>query len=242
MRPVTFCDKKLSVATKKEPLTTMSRTQRLMKITHILRDGGLHKAVDLATQTGVSPRTIYRDMETLIASGLPVMGERGTGYRVEETVTLPPMHLTALEIEALQLGLSAVAQGADSELADVASALATKLDTIMPDDQSVLAVPPFGSATQALRFLPTIRQAIRARQKLDITLGEKRLTARPLRLMFWARLWTCVVWNETDACFADLRLDEMVEIQVLPGLFIDEAGKTFQDFRNLHSKAKAISQ
>ncbi|MEJ6401554.1 helix-turn-helix transcriptional regulator [Yoonia sp. 2307UL14-13] len=213
-----------------------------MKITHILRGGGLHKAVDLAAQTNVSPRTIYRDMETLIASGLPVLGERGTGYRVEETVTLPPMHLTTIELEALQLGLSAVAQGADSELSSIASALATKLDAIMPDDPATLAVPPFASAAQALRFLPTIRQAIRARQKLDIRSGDGRLIARPLKLMFWGRLWTCIVWNETDGCFADLRLDDMAEIQVLPGLFVDEGGKTLHDFRKLEGAAKANSQ
>ena len=47
----------------------MSRTDRLFDIIQILRDGRLHRAQDIAEGLGVSNRTIYRDMETLMASG-----------------------------------------------------------------------------------------------------------------------------------------------------------------------------
>ena len=44
-----------------------------------LRDGATHRADTLAQALDVSVRTIYRDMDRLAASGVPVQGTRGTG-------------------------------------------------------------------------------------------------------------------------------------------------------------------
>ena len=77
----------------------MSRADRLFNILQALRDGDLHTAQGLADSAGVSVRTLYRDMETLAASGVPVIGTRGTGYRLPPTVTLPPLTLTPAELE-----------------------------------------------------------------------------------------------------------------------------------------------
>lgn len=48
----------------------MRRTDRLFDIIQILRDGKLHRAQDIADRLEVSVRTIYRDMDTLVASGV----------------------------------------------------------------------------------------------------------------------------------------------------------------------------
>ena len=58
----------------------MRRTDRLFELIQILRDGRLHRGKDLADRLGVSVRTLYRDMDTIVASGIPVEGERGLGY------------------------------------------------------------------------------------------------------------------------------------------------------------------
>ena len=65
----------------------MRRADRLMHLVQLLRDGSLHRAEDLARATGVSIRSIYRDMDTLAASGVPIEGERGVGYRVTAAIT-----------------------------------------------------------------------------------------------------------------------------------------------------------
>jgi len=53
----------------------------------LLRDGRLHRAQDLADKLEVSVRTIYRDMDTLVLSGVPVAGERGIGYMMTAPIT-----------------------------------------------------------------------------------------------------------------------------------------------------------
>ena len=57
----------------------MKRDARLYDIVQSLRDGRLHTAAELGQRLGVSTRTIWRDMEMLAATGLPVTGERGLG-------------------------------------------------------------------------------------------------------------------------------------------------------------------
>lgn len=214
----------------------MRRADRLMQIVQLLRDGALHRAEDLARATGVSLRTIYRDMETLAASGVPIAGERGVGYHVTAAITLPPLNLTMTELEALHIGLLAVGRSDDGDLAQAAQALMAKLDAVMPEDrtrapaQVNFAVYPFADAARGFQHLPTLRQAIRARQKLAITLAGQDRVVRPLQLDYWGRLWTCVVWCETQRRFDEVRVDQIGALRLRPGLFVDEPGKGLRDF------------
>ena len=94
----------------------MARSDRLFDILTLLRDGTVHTAQSLAQKTGVSPRTLYRDMDSLAASGVPVTGTRGTGYQLAALITLPPLSLTTAELEALELGLAIAAEVADPQM------------------------------------------------------------------------------------------------------------------------------
>ncbi|SFS13578.1 helix-turn-helix transcriptional regulator [Yoonia litorea] len=214
----------------------MRRADRLMQLVQILRDGTLHRAADLAAATNVSLRSIYRDMETLAASGVPIEGERGIGYRVTAAITLPPLNLTMTEMEALHIGLSAVGNSDDAELSNAAKALLSKLDAVTPEDRSRapvgsgFAIYPFADAARGFQHLPLMRQAMRTRQKLEITTGGQKRTVRPLQLDYWGRLWTCVVWCETTKDFDDIRVDQIEALRVLPSLFVDEAGKSLRDY------------
>ena len=214
----------------------MRRADRLMQLIQILRDGTLHKAADLAAATNVSLRTIYRDMETLAASGVPIEGERGIGYNVTAAITLPPLNLTMTEVEALHLGLLAVREGGDAELSAAAARLSAKLDAVMPENRTRapqgygFAVYPFADAARGFQHLPSLRQAIRTRQKLALTQHGKERTVRPLQLDYWGRLWTCVVWCETTRDFDEIRVDAINSLRILPSLFVDEPGKSLTDF------------
>ncbi len=214
----------------------MRRADRLMNLVQILRDGTLHRAEDLANATDVSLRTIYRDMETLAASGVPIEGERGIGYRVTAAITLPPLNLTMTEVEALHLGLSAVGQSADAELCEAARTLSSKLDAVLPEQSSRapagygFAIYPFADAARGFQHLPRLRQAIRTRQKLSVDTDGTDRTVRPLQLDYWGRLWTCVVWCEKTKDFDTLRVDQIKKLRILPSLFVDEPGKSLRDF------------
>ncbi len=207
-----------------------------MQLIQLLRDDRMHRAEDLAKTLGVSLRTMYRDLDTLAASGVPIEGARGLGYRVTAAFTLPPLNLTMTEVEVLHLGLLAVSQGGDNELADAARSLSAKLEAVMPENRTSapagysFATYPFANAARGFQYLPVIRQAIRTRQKLAITLQGADKILRPLQLDYWGRLWTCVAWCETSRDFDELRIDQIETLRLLPGLFVEEPGKALADF------------
>jgi predicted DNA-binding transcriptional regulator YafY len=177
----------------------MSRSDRLFNMIQILRDGQLHRARDLADTLGVTVRTVWRDMATLMASGLPVEGERGVGYMLAAPITLPPVALTREEFEALRLGMTLVASAADPVLARAAASLRAKIGAVTPGGADETGSETFvfssAEAARAAPHLGTLRRAIREHLKLrldyrDITGTQTTRTFRPLQLEFWGRAWT----------------------------------------------------
>lgn len=219
----------------------MRRTDRLFDIIQILRDGKLHRAQDIADQLEVSVRTIYRDMDTLVASGVPVEGERGVGYMVREAITLPPLTLTTEELEALNLGMAIVAEAADPGLKSAALSLADKIDAVLPTQTVTeaeawkFAVYPFADAARGFSHMAALRSAIKGRQKLQLTyrridgtLTERRI--RPLHMEYWGRVWTLTAWCELRNDFRVFRVDLIETAMPLPELFVDEPGRTYKDY------------
>ncbi|QCO54924.1 HTH domain-containing protein [Pseudorhodobacter turbinis] len=109
----------------------MSRDQRIFDLIQRMRDGKLRTAAELAQAVGVSTRTIWRDMAMMAATGIPVEGERGLGYILRSPLVLPPLMLTAEELEALMDGLARVGSD-DSAQAKAARALRFKITTLLP--------------------------------------------------------------------------------------------------------------
>ncbi|WP_299370166.1 YafY family protein [uncultured Tateyamaria sp.] len=219
----------------------MRRTDRLFDLIQILRDGKLHTAQEMAENCEVSVRTIYRDMDTLVASGVPVQGERGVGYMITQAISLPPLTLTTEELEALNLGMAIVAEAADDTLKTAARTLADKIDAVLPErtvadaDKWKFAVYPFADAVRGFAQMPTLRAAIRARQKLKLTYHSKgdritTRTVRPLHMEYWGRVWTLTTWCELRHDFRVFRVDLIQTAEALPELFTDEPGKRLQDY------------
>lgn len=228
----------------------MRRTDRLFDLIQILRDGRLHRASEIAERLEVSTRTIWRDMATLMASGLPLEGERGVGYILRAPITLPPMILTAQELEALRLGVKLVAEGADPGLARAARGLASKITAAMPaaiePDEDGLFVFSGEEAARASPHLPVLRGAIRARERLTISYidldgRESHRDIRPLQLEFWGRVWTLAAWCEARGDFRSFRVDRIVALTPTGETFPDEPGRGLEDYRaQVAAPAEAI--
>ncbi len=130
----------------------MSRSDRLFRLLQALRT--LPQPVtaeQLARETGVSVRSIYRDIESLRVAGADIGGERGLGYCLIEDGTLPPQTFTRLEIEALVLGLAEVRHIGDPALAKAAASVLAKVVATLP---SVSQQQTLHAVSQAHRFNP----------------------------------------------------------------------------------------
>lgn len=218
----------------------MARADRQFDLLQILRDGELHTAQSLSKQLGVSVRTIYRDMDRLQAAGVPIAGARGVGYRATGVITLPPLSLTAAELEVLNLGIAIVREAADPEMARAAGTLGDKLDAVLPTtavpqaDAWKVALTPLADPARGLGAMSILRSAIKARQKVRLTYRQidgalVAHTLRPLRSEYWGRVWTLTAWSEDADDFREFRMDLIVQIEALPELFDEEPGKRLAD-------------
>jgi predicted DNA-binding transcriptional regulator YafY len=88
----------------------MTRIERGFAILLLLSDGSTITAGALARRFEVTVRTIYRDIEMLSATGVPVYAERGVqgGYRLLEGFFLPPVSFNRGETVAMLLSLALV--------------------------------------------------------------------------------------------------------------------------------------
>lgn len=223
----------------------MRRTDRLFEIIQIVRDGRLHLARDIAEALEVSIRTVYRDIDTLAASGIPIEGERGVGYILREPIFLPPISLSADELEALTLGMALVAEVGDDDLQAAADRVRQKIEQSLPthhltsmdkcERDQIFGVYAFDDVKRGRRFLPALREAIHNSLRLPITYRSlagtlTHRTIRPLHLEYWGRSWTCTSWCEKRDDFRVFRLDRIETTGEPQGPFDVEPGKSLEDY------------
>ena len=152
-----------------------SRSERLLALIQALRR---HRqpvtARQLATELAVSVRTVYRDIETLVALGASIAGESGVGFVMRPGFMLPPLMFRDEEIEALMLGSRWVAQLPDAPLARAAADAVAKITAVLPDrlrhrveDAGLFAVPRKAAALDRIDT-SIVREAVREERKLRI--------------------------------------------------------------------------
>ena len=221
----------------------MRRADRLFRIVQLLRAGRLQTARGLAQKLQVSERTIYRDVQDLQLSGMPILGEAGVGYTLRRDYDLPPLMFDQREITALVLGSRMVAAWGDAELASAANDALRKIEAVLTPalrdriDAVPLHVPDFGLKNQgpAREALERLRTAIENLQLIEVAycdekanVTERRL--RPLALLFWGNVWTLVAWCELRVDFRSFRVDRFQRLSLLDGRFSPEPGQRYEDF------------
>lgn len=111
----------------------MNRVDRLLAIVLELQANGWMRAEDLAAHFEISKRTIYRDMQALSETGVPVIASPGQGYALDEAYFLPPLQFTADEATLILLGLNFVARHFDPGYRVVAHSAQSKIGAVMND-------------------------------------------------------------------------------------------------------------
>ena len=220
------------------------RTQRLLNLLEHLRGRAQPVAAErLASELGVSVRTIYRDMAALQAIGAPIRGESGLGYQLEAGYFLPPLGFDADELDAIVLGMRLVAARGDDALADAARRVTAKVSGVLaPDARRRLAQLPLRAVSnfaEAGSTLPgtlrTLRRAIRQQRFVNLRyrdLGERDTsrTVRPLGLTVFDQVWLLTGWCVHRQDFRNFRTDRILALEISPQSFTPEFGKRFEDY------------
>ena len=203
----------------------MSRAQRLLDLIQVLRR---HRrpvtGAVLAEQTGVSLRTLYRDIDALKAQGAHIDGEAGIGFVLRPGFMLPPLMFSEEEIEALVLGSRWVSERADAALGGAARNALAKIASVLPEDlkdsldASNLLIGPGEPLAAGDVELPAIRAAIRTESKLRIEYADNNGTATqrtiwPFALAFFDRARVVAAWCELRNGYRHFRTDRIGAIK-----------------------------
>ena len=204
----------------------MTRSERLLALIQALRR---HRrpvtAQQLAAELSVSVRTIYRDIDTLVAQGAPIAGEAGVGFVMRPGFMLPPLMFRDEEIEALMLGSRWVAQLPDAPLARAAADAVAKIVAVLPDrlrhrveDAGLFAVPRTAAPDRI--DASVVREAIREERKLRIAYmsDDRTETVRviwPIAIAFFERVRVVVAWCELRQAFRHFRTDRMTAAELM---------------------------
>jgi predicted DNA-binding transcriptional regulator YafY len=219
----------------------MRRADRLFRITQELRSDRWLTAQKLAELLEVSERTIYRDIQDLSLSGIPIIAEAGMGYRLMEGFRLPPLMFDEEELEALLLGVRMVGVWTDPLLANAAERAVARIEAVLPErllpelSRNTILVPPFGTDAVVSDALHLLRQAVRNSSKVKFNYqradSEKSVrTVWPLGLAYWGRTWTLIAWCELRNEFRSFRLDRMNNLIESGEAFTPQPGRTLEDF------------
>ena len=205
----------------------MSRAQRLLDLIQVLRR---HRhpvsGAALAEATGVSLRTLYRDIEALKAQGAHIDGEAGVGYVLRPGFMLPPLMFSEEEIEAIVLGSRWVHQRADRSLADAAANVLAKIGAVLPKDlretldDSGLLIGPGEPIAAGDAELPKIRLAIRTERKLKLSYRDQNdrasgRTVWPFALGFFDKVRVVVAWCELRQDYRHFRTDRIAALTLI---------------------------
>ena len=221
----------------------MRPADRLFQIVLQLGRGRVLTAAHLAEKLEVSERTIYRDIQNLMASGVPIDGEAGVGYRLHRGYQVPPMMFDQDEIQALIFGAQVAKRWGDQHMAEAAERILDKVDAVLPEhlrpelSSRTLVVPEMASyqSEQTTTTLGSVRDAINEHRRLYLSYSDREGVATerivwPLTLVYWGYSWAVGAWCELRQDFRNFRVDRIEEARPLTTQFPDQAGRRVQDY------------
>ena len=229
----------------------MRRTERLFQIIQILRASRFPvTGKSLAEELEISLRTLYRDMAELIAQRVPVRGEAGTGYVLDDGYDMPPLMLTADELEAAALGAAWVAARADQSLAWGARDLLTKLSSAIPQELRPIILDA-GLRTVTSRPMvrdrfdaAILRQAIRERLKRHIVYQAQKGAVSdriiwPLFIAYFDEVRIIVAWCESRDDYRHFRTDRIQSLERLQDKYPARRAHLIRVWDELRAKENA---
>lgn len=204
----------------------MDKTERLFAVMDALRR---HRrpvtAAALAQEQGVSVRTLYRDVQTLVGLGAPIDGEAGVGYMLKPGFFLPPLMFTAEELEALVLGARWVGAQPDDGLGAAAENALAKIATASPEDlrdrinDTGLWPVAVWAEKKPMPILGQVRLAMRTEKAILISYEDEagnptERTIWPVQLAYYEGKQTIAAWCCLRAAFRHFRTDRILNLTV----------------------------
>jgi predicted DNA-binding transcriptional regulator YafY len=221
-------------------LNNMNRIDRISAILIHLQSRRVVKASDIAERFNISLRTVYRDVKTLEAAGIPLMGEAGVGYSIMDGYRLPPVMFTREEATAFLTAEKLMEKLTDPSSEDNYKSAMYKIRSVLRMTEKdflenidghieVLKSRRLSNAKLDLNPLQIILKGIGERQVLSIhyfaahNQQKSERYIEPVGVFYQDNYWHLIAWCRLRLDYRDFRLDRISNISL-----------TGERFRTLH--------
>jgi predicted DNA-binding transcriptional regulator YafY len=231
----------------------MHRIDRISTILIMLQSRKNVRAQDIAARYDISTRTVYRDIQSLLQSGVPIIGEAGIGYSLAEGYRLPPIMFTEKETIALLTAEKLVEKLTDSGMSgDYLSAM-TKIRAILRTSDkdyldkvenhiTVLDNPYLPKREDSHPHMQVILKAIAHKQVLAFdyfaqhSQEESQREAEPIGILFTAGKWYLIAFCRLRQDYRQFRFDRLTSLRTTNTNF-DLQRVSLQQYLDLLPKA-----
>lgn len=179
------------------------KIDRLVSIIMLLLDKKRIGAQELADMFEVSPRTIYRDIETINMAGIPVLSTPGAGggFEIMQKYKIDKKVFSTADLSSILMGLSSLSNMVRGE--EVVNALA-KVKSFIPADkakdielqanQILIDLTPWMGNRNIRPYLEIIKTALRDSKLLSFDYADQHgnktsRTAEPYQLVLKGSHW-----------------------------------------------------
>lgn len=200
----------------------------------------------MADRFNISLRTVYRDVKALDESGVPVIGEAGSGYTIMEGYRLPPVMFTQEEASALLLGAKLAEQFTDGSVRRHFNAALFKIKAVLrgPDKEYVdsltehieIIIRNTPDRESPQQFLSQLQQAVvhkkvvhmqyRSNMKEETT----RRDVEPIGLLYYGSAWHLIGWCQLREDYRDFRISRMLSVTLDERTFDPGAHPSIQQY------------
>jgi proteasome accessory factor B len=226
------------------------RTARLLTVVRVLRANGEHGVTpdEIAKRTGISRRTVYRDLKAIDGElGIAVWSDGGR-WGVDDDAFLPPLRLTLSEAMAIVLSARLLVRYMDKHDPVLASAF-TKLEEGLPPslrghvERTVQALasrdvdPVFNRIVEDLTRAWADRRVVTFEYAPAPYSGHReprRATVRPYLLepSLQTHALYLLGWDEDKDAMRTFKVERIRELSVLPRQFDDPGDDLVAQLRN----------
>lgn len=204
------------------------RFDRIIAILIQLQSKRIVKAQELADRFEVSLRTIYRDIRTIEASGVPITSEAGIGYSIMEGYRLPPVMFTKEEAGSFVAAEKLMQKFTDKGLGSYFESAMFKLKSVLKGDEkdwvasieSQILIDPEQTLFNAHvpDALEILFESIAEKKQVQLTYlaqdadSPTQRTIEPVGLFHEANFWYIMAYCHLRMDYRQFRMDRIQKI------------------------------
>jgi predicted DNA-binding transcriptional regulator YafY len=222
----------------------MNRIERISAILIQLQSKKIVKAQEIADRFGISLRTIYRDIRSLEASGVPLIGEAGVGYSLVDGYKLAPILFTKEEAISLVTAEKLLQKFSDkSTQANYESAL-YKIKSVLkgPEkekinelDENIMVVKNTNLPANNSSYIQAILKGISEKLQLQIeyftnySQENSTRTIEPIGIFHKANHWYLIAYCNIRHDYRNFKIDRIKHLEI-----------TSSPIQNIHPSLKSF--